>query len=48
MKILGLKNNVPNNSNVSEESEYANYRNRFYWVPGMVSWGEKNLVITDQ
>lgn len=37
MKILGLKNNVPNNNNVSEESEYTNYRNRFYWVPGMVS-----------
>lgn len=48
MKILGLKNNVPNNNNVSEESEYTNDRNRFYWVPGMISPGEKNLVITDQ
>lgn len=42
MKILGLKNNVPNNNNVSEDSEYANYRNRFYWLPGMVS-GEKKF-----
>ena len=49
MEILGLRNNVPNNNNIqytSEESEYDNCRNRFYWVPGMVSWGEKSLVVT--
>lgn len=32
---------------MSEESEYASCRNRFYWMPGVVSLGEKNLVLTD-
>lgn len=48
-EILGLRDNVPNNNmpHKSEESEYVNCRNRFYWVLGMVSWGEKNLVVTN-
>lgn len=44
-EILGLRNNVPNNnmSHKSEESEYVNCRNRFYWVLRMVFWGEKKF-----
>lgn len=44
-KILGLRNNVPNNSmsRKSEESEYVYCRNRFYWVLRMVFWGEEKF-----